>query len=141
MTEKRFYQSEYWQSGEGQLLWNLRKLQSFIITICDEDTPQPFLTVMHDSDFRPTKWVAWSASWMDKNNNKSLELEYDGDSFSVWSFEDLEMGFYYDFNDEDGWDDFDKAVADAKKWLRDNRSVLDDRTQLQKLRKEFDLEP
>ena len=38
-----FYDGEYWQHGEGKYLWQLRKLQAFIIAIVNSDTPHPFL--------------------------------------------------------------------------------------------------
>ena len=134
----RFYDSEYWQKGAGKSLWQIRKLQAFILEISNEDTPPPFLTVVTQSDYDDTV-VGWIASWNDAGE-ESLTVSFEEEAFLVYSMwvktdkaeESVSNGleFWYNFGDTgpkeevNSWDELDNAVRDARKWLEDNREIL-----------------
>jgi hypothetical protein len=141
--KNRFYDSDYWHSGEGQLLWALRRIQAFINEATKGvDVPAPWLTVHHKSDY-DTQWVGWYACWQTRNNGQ-LEIEYEDGCFSVWAFtEDIEYVFYYAFydeqlrgedrdldavpaNDPEGspWSKLGEALEQSRAWLKDNQKNL-----------------
>lgn len=135
---KSFYETDYWQKGAGQLLWNLRKVTAFINAISDSDTPHPFLTVIPYDSYGPEtaeNWVGWWAAWND-GGEESLYVEAEGESFTVSALgrvdkdgkRDVQHLFYHQMgNDEEGnhgWGLFDEALADAKQWLINNKHIL-----------------
>ena len=134
-SKPNFYDSSYWAGGQGQVLWNMRKLLAFIMRISNPDTPPPFLTAMHKSDYDET-WTGWYASWNEGSKGKGqLYLEYEENEFCVYAFDgnlNYEFWYYFGVPDEDktetdkenDWSDLDKAVADAKRWLEDHREEL-----------------
>lgn len=138
MSESKptFYDDHYWAEGEGQLLWNMRKMLAFIMKISGPDTPAPFLTAMHKGDSDDT-WVGWYASW-NENADTSLYIEYEGTAFCVYVMDfdktkplgkSTNMRFWYNFGDDTSedsneWSDLNKAVLDAKEWLRENHEAL-----------------
>jgi hypothetical protein len=126
-----FYDDAYWLEGEGQLLWNMRKLLAFITEVSGPETPPPFLTTMHKGDDDPT-WVGWYASWNETSNN-SLYLEYEGTAFCIYAIDATNkksvMKFWYNFGDtsdknSNSWDELEDAVVAARAWLQDNHANL-----------------
>jgi len=133
-----FYDSKYWEHGQGQLLWNLRKLQAFIMEVSSEDTPCPFLSVLHKSDYDDT-WMGWYASW-NESGDSSLTLEYEGTEFSIHvmdvekdengKYGKVETRFWYNFggdtseDENNEWSDMGNAIRDTRAWLVEHREVL-----------------
>ena len=126
-----FYDGAYWLEGDGQLLWNMRKLLAFIMEVSGPETPPPFLSTMHKSDDDPT-WVGWYASWNEPYNN-SLYLEYEGTAFCVYAIDATNkkstMQFWYNFGDTsdentNSWDELEDAVTSARAWLLDHHTDL-----------------
>ena len=136
---KKFYDSTYWQSGAGELLWNARKIQAFILAISTPSTPLPFFTAIPYSDIGD-KWEGWIAEWnFGEKERTSLVIEAEGKEFCVYASHFIPdddgshkyvTDFWYNFGssetDEDNssWDLFDDAVKDAKEWLETNKLAL-----------------
>lgn len=133
-----FYDREYWAEGDGQLLWNMRKMLAFIMEISTPKTPAPFLTTMHKGDYDES-WIGWYASW-NEGGDSALYLEYEGAAFCVYAmdivkdvdgkFTKSDMRFWYNFGDTDpkekvnSWEELGDAVADAKAWLKEHSGLL-----------------
>jgi len=131
-----FYDDDYWQHSEGRYLWQLRKLQAFIIAIVNPETPHPFFTTINEGISNIHDEGGWIASWgtVGDSDTGTLTVEYEGDSFMVYaslpSKEEYEYEFWYQFGFDSGvgkmypWDDFDTAVESAQNWLLTNADAL-----------------
>lgn len=143
--KKNFYNSEYWRSGEGKALWQLRKMQVFIHEISSTETPAPFFSIMSEfADISDDENVfGWFAEWTDNKDQSLLNIEYVEDCFCIYAFDgetmNTEFSYYFsdknlfgkkdDSKDDDinPWSDLDKAITDSKVWLKQHSENLVDR--------------
>jgi hypothetical protein len=153
MNKEKFYDTAYWQGGEGQLLWNLRKLHVFIAAITNPAAPEPFITVImkSDEDKGPGNWEGWIAEWGSVTSDYgTLNIEYTGKDFSVYAFDkDLNFAFYHslvpELNPKEKEDKIltqetlRDALHDAKEWLKNCPKTYSNEEMEQRVFSEFNL--
>ena len=150
-NKEKFYDNKYWQSGTGQSLWNVRKLQAFIQAITTPDIPAPFFTV--GSNEMTDEWNGtWYAEWMTKNAENpshyhTLNIEAEGTDFIVFAMKPHEdkkepiaetdaFDFWYLFSSDknrkdsdskdkyNDWSELEDAIQSAKNWLELHKNEL-----------------
>jgi hypothetical protein len=142
MTE-RFYDSAYWQTGEGRGLWQLRKVMTVVMAMSNDDTPPPFITMLGEE---PKNFDGWYAEWTIRTKNEkgisvpemSLTVEYEDNSLCIYAMgsegeKDYNMRFWYEFDDPNAGRPegepitkkrLDEAIAAGRNWLEINREAL-----------------
>lgn len=122
-----FYDNEYWQDGEGQRLWNVRKVSAVLNAMTPEGFTPPDLTWdAHDGG--TTIYAEWNTP---EKAYSCLQVEAEGSELWIFAFDpESNYVFCYAFGlkpSEEGytpWDKLEEAIAAGRNWLEERREFF-----------------
>jgi len=106
----------YWETPEGLLLKDLRKLIEFLSLISIEGMPTPFIIPLHNKE--EDKWIGYTLSWEETSElYGSLHVEICNPEFIVyaWDSNTNDYVFWYEIKDTA---EVAEAAQSTKKWIK-----------------------